>query len=343
MHMVLLGTTDNAVTAAAVIAERLPKTLSKTAVQLYKVLVATAVETAKARGYSPTVTHVSLHMPLEVLADVCGIHRVTAWRHLPALRELGLIDFIAHKGTLRGETRNTGTLFEVRLNPTHGTKAKLNYHEKKHKWRDLDKDVKRKRTAHRQLKDRKEERLQQSVKTTPTELEISRLLEWTLPPHTLSARLSTDGCKGRQATLETLLDVTAAPKDGRNKMVELAAQALSQALADQNSVSWYQKLLWQLLRRFDATGDDHSYQVYLMAQRARTDSLEGFARRPGALFTSRLKQAPWFDEVMRGPPVRVSTYRADLHSRSDLRQAAALKPLPVVVGVRVDRQGALPA
>jgi hypothetical protein len=240
-------------------------------------------------------------MPLEVLADVCGMHRVTAWRHLPALRELGLVDFTAHKGTLRGETRNTGTLFEVRLNPTHGTKAKLSYHEKKHKWRDLDRDVKRKRTAHRQLKDR----LQQSDKPTTTELDIPRLLAWTLPPHTLSPRLVTDCCKGRQAALETLLDLTAAPKPERNKIASLASQALAQALGDQSSVSWYQKLLWQLLRRFDATGDDYSYQVYLMAQRARTDSLEGFAKRPGALFCSRLKQADFYDWIMGAPPTRV--------------------------------------
>jgi hypothetical protein len=90
-------------------------------------------------------------------------------------------------------------------------------------------------------------------------------------------------------------------------MVELAALALAQALSDQSSVSWYQKLLWQLLRRFDATGDDYSYQVYLAAQRAKTDNLEGFSRRAGALFTSRVKQAPWFDEVMRQPTVRVGT------------------------------------
>jgi hypothetical protein len=101
--------------------------------------------------------------------------------------------------------------------------------------------------------------------------------------------------------------VSQAPKPERNRLVELAALALAQALSDQSSVSWYQKLLWQLLRRFDATGDDYSYQVYLMAQRARTDSLENFARKPGALFTSRVKQAPWFDEVMRQPTVRVGT------------------------------------
>jgi hypothetical protein len=90
-------------------------------------------------------------------------------------------------------------------------------------------------------------------------------------------------------------------------MVELASQALAQALSDQTSVSWYQKLLWQILRRFDATGDDYSYQVYLMAQRAKTDNLENFARKPGALFCSRLKQADFYDWIMGAPPIRVGT------------------------------------
>ncbi len=305
--MVLLETTDNAVSVAAVIVERLPETLSGTAKLLYKALILTAVETARGRGYGPGVTHVSLHMPLEVLADVCGIHRVTAWRHLPALRELGLVDYVSHKGTLRGETRNTGTLFEVRLNPSAGTRAKLSYHEKKHKWRDLDRDVKRKRTAHRQVKEAKEKRLQQSKNSTITDLEILRLLAWTLPPVTTEFPLAVDCCTSRQAALETLLDLTAAPKPERNKMVSLAALALAQALSDQNSVSWYQKLLWQLLRRFDATGDDYSYQVYLMAQRAKTDNLENFARKPGALFCSRLKQADFYDWIMGAPPIRVGT------------------------------------
>jgi hypothetical protein len=98
-----------------------------------------------------------------------------------------------------------------------------------------------------------------------------------------------------------------AAKEERNKMVELAAQALSQALSDTSSVSFYQKLLWQLLRRFDATGDDYSYQVYLMAQRARTDVLEGFSRKGGAVFTSRLKQTEFWEWVMNAPLPRVGT------------------------------------
>jgi hypothetical protein len=303
MLMVLLETTDSAVGVAALIAERTPETLSATVKRLYTALVATAIETGKGRGYNPHTTHVTMHLPLEVLADVCEIHRVTAWRNLPALRELGLIDYRPHKGNLRGQTRNTGTLFQIRLNPSTGSKARLSYDDLKHKWRDLDRDVKRKRTAYRQLQDD----LQQSVKPSTDELDISRLLEWTLPPYTHQNPVKSDCCTTRQASLEALLDVKHAPKEERNSMVALAAEALSQALSDGSSVSFYQKLLWQLLRRFDATGEDYSYQVYLMAQRARTDTLEGFARKPGALFVSRLKDAPFFDEVMRQPPTRVGT------------------------------------
>jgi hypothetical protein len=299
--MVLLETADSAAIAAAAIANRIPKALSEVAKRLYLALVTTAIETAKGRGYSPRTTHVTMHLPLEVLADVCGIHRVTAWRHLPALRELGLIAYKSHYGTLRCETRITGTLFQVRLNPIGGSKARLSHDDMKHKWRDLDQDVKRKRTAYRQLRDG----LQQSIKPSTDELDISRLLEWTLPPYAHQSPVTSDCCKTRQASLETLLDVKHARKEERNSMVALAAEALSQALSDGSSVSFYQKLLWQLLRRFDATGEDYSYQVYLMVQRARTDALEGFARKPGALFVSRLKDAPFFDEVMRQPPARV--------------------------------------
>jgi hypothetical protein len=294
---------NDSISAAEILASKVPETLSSAAKLLYTVLVATAVETARGRGYSPSVTHVSLHMPLIILADVCGMHRVTAWRHLPALRELGLVDYVSHKGTLRGEIRNTGTLFEIRLNPSAGTKARLSYHEKKHKWRDLDKDVRRKRTAFRMLKARDAT----VSKTSTKELDISRLLEWTLKPDTGQNPVTSYGCTAEKVSLEALLDVKNAPREERNTMVALAAQAMAQALNDAKSNGWYQKLLWQLLRRADATGDDYSYQVYLMAVRARTDHLEGFARHPGALFVSRLKQADFYDWIMGAPPNRVGT------------------------------------
>ncbi len=301
--MVLLETADTAIEVATLIAGRLPESLSPAAKTLFTALVGTAVETSRGRGYSPYTTHITFHLPLEVLASVCGIHRVTAWRHLPALRELGLVDYRPHKGTLRGETRNTGMLWQVRLNPSAGTRARLSYGDLKHKWRDLQRDVLCKRTAYRTLKDR----LATVKETSTSELDISRLLEWTLSPKPTKTPLISDCCADRQVSLEAVLDVKHAPKEDRNQMVQLAAQALATALTDSGSTNYYQKLLWQLLRRYDATGEDYSYQVYLMATRARTDTLEGFARRPGALFVSRLKGAPWWDEVMRQPSTRVGT------------------------------------
>jgi hypothetical protein len=103
-----------------------------------------------------------------------------------------------------------------------------------------------------------------------------------------------------------VLDVKFAPKEKRNSMVELAAVALTQSLNDAKSTEWYQKLLWQVLRRSDATGEDYSYQVYLAAQRCAVDRSEGFMRGAG-LFVSRLKKADWYEWVMNAPPVRVGT------------------------------------
>jgi hypothetical protein len=100
--------------------------------------------------------------------------------------------------------------------------------------------------------------------------------------------------------LEALLDVPHAGREARGAAVELAAQALAQALSDRAGVNFYRRLCWQLLRRSDAGAGDHWHAVYLAAQRAAVDSAEGFARKPGALFVSRLKAAPWWVEVMRG-------------------------------------------
>lgn len=293
-------TADSSLSAAKILVSNAPDTLTETAKLLYRALVATAIETARRRGYSPNVTHVTLHLPLEQLAKACGIHRRTVWKHLPALRELGVLDYRTHKGNCRGEVRNTGTLFMIRLDPARGSKAKLSFGDMKHKWRDLDKDVKAGRTSYRDL-----QRESHTEESTSLGFDLDKLLFWTLPPQHSESPLQHVCDSLRRIDLETLLDVKTAPKEERNVMVKLAAEALATALADANSVNWYQKLLWQLLRRFDSTGDDYSYQIYLAAQRAAIDRSEGFARRSGALFHSRLKKADWFEWVMNAPPNRV--------------------------------------
>jgi hypothetical protein len=100
-----------------------------------------------------------------------------------------------------------------------------------------------------------------------------------------------------------VLDVRHAPREARSAAVDLAAQALAAALSDRRGVMFYRLLLWRLLRRSDAGGGDYWHVVYEQARRAVVDAQEGFARRPGALFVSRLKTAPWWSEVWAAPPL----------------------------------------
>lgn len=287
----------NALEVAETLARHLPQFTSQTARTLYRVLVEAAVETGRGRGHAPSVTSVLMHVPLELVALRAGVSRVTAWRHLPELVALGVLAYRTHKASCRGRTRNSGTVWRVRLTPTHGCRVRLSYDDLKHKWRDMDADLRRGRTSYAALKHTK------TLKTKSLELES--LLAWTLPPSQQPEPVNPVCFSPPRGELESVLDVRHARREERSQMVDLAAQALAQALRDRGGLNWYRKLLWQLLRRSDATGEDHSYSVYMAAVRARVDAREGFARKPGALFISRLKGAPWWDEVMRGPPVRV--------------------------------------
>jgi hypothetical protein len=92
----------------------------------------------------------------------------------------------------------------------------------------------------------------------------------------------------------------------RSAAVSLAAEALAATLRDRGGVNFYRRLVWQLLRRRDATGDEAPFaMVYEQARRAAAESGEGFGRRPGALLVSRLKRARWWDEVWNASPTRV--------------------------------------
>ncbi len=281
------------------------QTLSGTALLLYQALRETAVRTGAARGYCAGTTHVTLHLPLEVVALALGRHRVTIWRALPKLQALGLIDARAHKTTAPGcstksDTVNDGTLWCVRLNPDEGTPAKLTYDDLKHDgWRDLNRDRKRGRTAHRVIREHREKRMQQSKDFPQEGFDLELLLEWSLPPETDQTPVTYDCCTGSRRDLEAVLDVPYAPREARGAAVDLAAQALSAALSDRGGINFYRALLWQLLRASDRHGGDYWHAVYEQARRAAVDSQEGFARKPGALLVSRLKAAPWWDELAR--------------------------------------------
>ncbi len=282
------------------------QTLSGTALLLYQALRETAVHVGAARGYVGSVTHVTVHLPLEVVALALGRHRVTVWRRLPELLAAGLVDARPHKCSSAGQTRNDGTLWCVRLNPDEGTPARLTYDEMKHDgWRDLDRDRRRGRTAFRAVREHREKRMQQSKDSPQEGFDLQLLLSWSIPPETDQNPVTPDCCTGSRRDLEAVLDVQYAGQEERGAAVDGAALALAAALSDRGGVMFYRRLLWQLLRRHDETGAAPWYAVYEQARRARVDAAEGFARRPGALLTSRLKRSPWFDEVVNAPPARV--------------------------------------
>ncbi len=289
---------------------RLQNLLKGTSATLYRALQATAATAATARSYVPSTTHVTVHIPVDIMAQSLGRHRTTIWRASNKLRTLGLVDARAHKTFAPGisdksDDVNDGTLWCVRLNPDEGTPAKLTFEEMKHAgWRDLSGDRKRGRTAHRAVREHREKQMQQSCK--PQEgFDIELLLAWALPPEDLETPLSNDCCISSRADFETVLDVRFADKDDRPEAVDGAARALAMGLGDVGGVMFYRWLLWQLLRHAEQQGGDYWHFVYEQARRARTDAQEGFARKPGALFTARLKQAPWWEAVRRQATVRV--------------------------------------
>jgi hypothetical protein len=104
---------------------------------------------------------------------------------------------------------------------------------------------------------------------------------------------------------EVLLDVPfAGRQEGeRNQMVDLAARSVAHYLGD-DSLNFYRYLVWQLLRLRDQ-GQDHFQVVYSMVRRAGVDKREGFARRAGALFLSRLKTCGLWDALRAAPVCRV--------------------------------------
>lgn len=278
-----------------------------TAETLYRALRATALQAAEARNYARSVTHVTVHLPVEIVGLALDRSRTTVWRAARRLKALGLIDSRPHKCTaLNGRVVNDGTLWAVRLDPDQGSPAALTYEELKHEWRDLDRDRRRGRTAFRAVQTYRAEKEVKQSKEPPTEgYDLELLLAWSMPPQHPEGPLHNDCYMTERRDLESVLDVPHVAREDRGEAVDGAAEALCTALRDRQGVMFYRWLLWQLLRLQDRTGGDHFYQVYLQAQRAAVDSREGFARRPGALFVSRIKTAPWWSEMRDGPPLKV--------------------------------------
>ncbi len=279
------------------VTQNLEATLSSAALTLFRALHTVAVEAAAARGYAVGTSEVSLFCPVEAVALALGVHRATVYRALPELRAVGLVDVRGHFCTHRGRTRADGSVWAVRLRPVGGRRARVGYGDLKRSYRNLSGDVETGRTVWAAMRQSKENPTNEGVN-------LNHIRRWALPP-TDKTPVTSDCRTAARRSLEAVLDVQHVEKPERSAAVSLAAEAMAAALRDRGGVMFYRRLLWQLLRRSDAGRGDHYHAVYLAAARAAVDSSEGFARRPGALFVSRLKDAPWWSEVWDAPPTRV--------------------------------------
>jgi hypothetical protein len=270
--------------------------LSPTAFRIYRTLHQVALEVARARGYVEAVTHVTFHIPAEMVAHHLGIHRCTLWRNLPELKRLGLVDARAHCTTVNNQTRNDGTVWKIKLRPKRGKAARLSYEDLKHQWRDLEADIRSGRTAYQEMQQSKPERESYN-------LVVEGLLPWALPPRQQKTPLNLTVANTSPGDLTSVLDVPHAQRDERGAVVDAAARSCACQLGDPN-VDYYRWLFWQLLRLHDH-GQDHFSTLYTMLCRVRADKLEGFARKPGALLTARLKEGGLWDLLRSTPAYRV--------------------------------------
>ncbi|CAA9584296.1 MAG: hypothetical protein AVDCRST_MAG86-3266 [uncultured Truepera sp.] len=272
--------------------------LNPLALRIYALLNLLGCTVAHRRGYHRKASQVSYFCPAESICAHLGVSRGSFYRSLKELLALGLVDARGHKTTINGwAVRCDGTLWSVKLRPHKGSRARLSYNDLKAQYRDLEADIEAGNTAYAQTR---------QSKTNEAELVTTEsLLTWALPSVYGQSPVTLTVASGERLSLEVLLDVPFIPKQGRREGVDRVARALAQHLTDEGSLNFYRYLTWQLLR-LHQQGRDYFLAVYQMVVRAKADLNEGFARKPGALFVSRLKACALWDELKEVALIRVS-------------------------------------
>lgn len=220
------------------------------------------------------------HGVKELLAAVLGMGRTTLWRHLAELKTLGVLDERPHKGTSRGVTRNTGTVFKLALRP--GLRVRLLHEELHHAHRDLDADRAAGRTAWA---------LKQSGKDLKGRNGIKEMVGWALSELHFEPLVVSDRSTTAEAAVHALPDLVAAHPKDRPALVAAAADALCLGLRDGHSRGFY---IWMLDKAVKAefqgvpmlTRLQHILRRVLIA--ARPDEWGDGLRRPGALLVAEL-------------------------------------------------------
>jgi DNA-binding transcriptional ArsR family regulator len=291
--MVLLETADNALQVAHEIALRTAETLSDTARKIYTALVATGLEVALEREYSPKVTQVVFFACAESVALAVGVHPSTVYRKLPELRQAGLVHAVGHFCTHNGRTRLDGSLWAVRLTPTWGSAARVPFDFLKKQYRCLGDDIEAGRTAFAQMRESYPTRDKSAIK-------LDQILRWALSTPDKNP-VTVDSRTMKRVDLTSIFDVPTVPKQSRAETIFEAAKAISNALNDSRSTRFYMAVLWGLTKLRDRGAGDYFGTLHTMISRCAADVLDGFAHdgNGGPLLVSRLKQADLLPDLLR--------------------------------------------
>lgn len=234
-------------------------------------------------------------MSSELLALHLGISRATLYRHLPSLKETGLVAYKGHVSPLKGVGRMDGTLFAVSLR--EGYKALLRREDYKHGWRNLAADIASGvRTAWHVVK-----AVRQSENPRGKEVNYSQILQWAVNPGTTEKPVIHDCLKANGGSLEdyvyTLDLLSEAHPTKRGEIVDRYARALARAYRDSDNLNFWRWLLWRVLEG-DSRGLGSLYQLQNALTRLKTDIEEwGELKKPGALLVARLRQAGVWDSL----------------------------------------------
>lgn len=276
-------------------AESTKDRLKQGPLRAYRMLLEVARRIARGRELPAGATQAVFHCPLEVVALALGVHRVTLWRWLRPLKAQGLLDWRAHKTTCRGQTRNDGTVWAVKL-VGDGQPARLGPEDLRRPWRDLEADIREGRTAYKQMQQSEHEQLELGG--------IELILNWALPPETNSTPLGLNVAPSLPSDASSVLRLPYVRPEQRHRAVEQCSQAICLYLGDSHPRFWCY-LLWGLLRLHDS-GQDYFETLHLMLRRAGADREEGFARNAGALLVKRLKDSFLWGLARAGRPGRSS-------------------------------------
>ncbi|GHG08627.1 hypothetical protein GCM10017783_21480 [Deinococcus piscis] len=304
-----------------------------TARRIYRLLFRIGLTVLRQRGlHEQHATQVSFHLPLDLIAAHLEVNRSTVWRNLRPLEKVGVLHQRDHYGTLRGQTAVTGKVWALSLRPHEvlaGTREPVKVRHDDLigvRWRDLDADARKGRTAWAELERVKAGKaaeaemlsqgqlfqLQQSQEAERAVVSEKTLLAWALAPFlpdspgvTLTDAFAFFGGLDTVYAVPALIGL---PKAERSAAVSECARQLAATFGDTGNQRFWCWLLWQMLRLRDQ-GQDVSEDIAGVLARVFQDLKTYPAKKAAAVVVSELIGAGLYDRLrlagnhrVGGPP-----------------------------------------